>query len=262
MSPWTGLSQGGVAPNAGPAETERGPGGGLRGPAGKGSGERRGRAGVPGWASTPYAGHRDTDRDPVAHQDVRRSGHRAGRPHRRRRARDHRPGGRERRRQIHLDQDSARPDRTNQRSGLGARHRPDRRPGGCPQPGRLHAGARLPPTGPVRRRTGHPPRPDERPAPHRGSRAGLGGAAARRALRGALPPGRWLLDRHEAARQAGPGAGARPRPAAARRADQRPGPGRPRRHAGPGAPDRHRVRHLRAGLLAPARARWSGSATR
>ena len=40
-----------------------------------------------------------------------------------------------------------------------------------------------------------------------------------------------LLHRHEAAGQAGPGAGRGPGAAAARRADQRPGPGRPRRHA-------------------------------
>ena len=64
---------------------------------------------------------------------------------------------------------------------------------------------------------------------------------------------RRLLHRHEAAGQAGPGAGPRPAPAAARRADQRPRPGRPRRDARPDPPDRHRVRHRRAGHLAPAR---------
>ncbi len=46
--------------------------------------------------------------------------------------------------------------------------------------------------------------------------------APRGPVRGALPAHGRLLDRHEAARQAGPGAGARPAAAAARRADQRP----------------------------------------
>ena len=46
---------------------------------------------------------------------------------------------------------------------------------------------------------------------HRGARAGRRHAAPRRALRGALPADRRLLHRHEAAGQAGPGPGARPR---------------------------------------------------
>ena len=54
-------------------------------------------------------------------------------------------------------------------------------------------------------------------------------ARLRRPGRGALPQGRHLLDRHETAPQAG--VGHRPRPEAPhpRRADQRHGPGRPRR---------------------------------
>ena len=58
------------------------------------------------------------------------------------------------------------------------------------------------------------------------------GALLRRPRRGALPHGRHLLDRHEAAREAGAGAGARPGPAAARRADERARPGGPRGDAG------------------------------
>ena len=53
---------------------------------------------------------------------------------------------------------------------------------------------------------------------------------------------RRLLDRHEAARQAGPGARPRPAAAPARRADERPRSGRSRRDARPRAPHRHRVR--------------------
>ena len=91
------------------------------------------------------------------------------------------------------------------------------------------------------------------PAAHRRPRAHGRGAAPRGPVRGALPPDRRLLHRHEAARQARPGPGPRPRAAAARRADQRPGPGRPRRDARPDQADRHRVRHLDRGRLAPAR---------
>ncbi len=50
-----------------------------------------------------------------------------------------------------------------------------------------------------------------RAAAHRRPRARRRRAAPRRALRGALPPDRRLLHRHEAAGQAGPGAGPRPR---------------------------------------------------
>ena len=98
-------------------------------------------------------------------------------------------------------------------------------------------------------------------ARRRRARAHRRRAAPRRPVRGALPADRRLLDRHEAARQAGPGA--RPRPAAAvpRRADQRPGPGRPRRDA---RPDRA---HRRASSASPSSSpatcseRSSGSAT-
>ena len=100
------------------------------------------------------------------------------------------------------------------------------------------------------RMSGLPPR--GRPRAHRRH------AAPRRAVRGALPPDRRLLDRHAAAGQARPGAGPRPAAGAARRADQRARPGRPRRHARADPPDRHRVRHLGAGHLAPARRARAG----
>ena len=73
-------------------------------------------------------------------------------------------------------------------------------------------------------------------------RARRRGAPPRRPVRGALPADRRLLDRHEAAGQARPGARPRPAAAAARRADERPRPGRPRRDAGARPADRHRVR--------------------
>ena len=57
------------------------------------------------------------------------------------------------------------------------------------------------------------------------------GALLRRPRRGALPQRRDLLDRHEAAHQAGAGARARSRSAVPRRADQRHGPEGPRRDA-------------------------------
>ena len=85
-----------------------------------------------------------------------------------------------------------------------------------------------------------------------GPRAGGRHPAARRPLRGAVPVDGRLLDRHAAAREAGPGARARPQPRAARRAHERAGPGRPRRHARADPADRHRLRHLGRGHLAPA----------
>ena len=118
---------------------------------------------------------------------------------------------------------------------------------------RLHARARLPAAGRHRHRVRHPPRPDVRAAADRGQGAGRRVAAPRRPVRGALPADRHLLDGHEAAGEAGPGAGRRPPAAAARRADRRAGPGRPQRDAGADRPDRHRVRHLDRGRLAPAR---------
>ena len=72
-------------------------------------------------------------------------------------------------------------------------------------------------------------------------------------VRGALPADRRLLDRHEAAGQARPGARPRPAAAAPRRADQRPRPGRPRRDARAGPADRHRVRDRRHRRQPPAR---------
>ncbi len=71
-----------------------------------------------------------------------------------------------------------------------------------------------------RSRSAHVPRPGGRP----------------------LPPTRGILHRHEAAHQARPGAGARPAGVVPRRTDQRPRPGRPRRHAPapPGAGPRPR----------------------
>ena len=77
---------------------------------------------------------------------------------------------------------------------------------GDPGPGRLHAGVGRAAGRPDRVRVRHPHGPDERPAEGGRPRTGLGDAAPRRPLRGALPPDRRLLDRHEAAGQAGPGA--------------------------------------------------------
>ena len=96
---------------------------------------------------------------------------------------------------------------------------------------RLHARARLPAAGRLGDRVRHAHGPHVRPAGHRGPGARRRGAAPRRPVRGALPPDRHLLDRHEAAGEARPGAGRRPEAAAARRADQRARPGRPQRHA-------------------------------
>ena len=76
---------------------------------------------------------------------------------------------------------------------------------------------------------------------HMGQISGLPFAAARERaaemlrhvglLRGALSPHRQLLDRHEAARQARPGARPRSQAAAARRADERPRSRGPRGNA-------------------------------
>ena len=84
--------------------------------------------------------------------------------------------------------------------------------------------------------------PDVRAAAVGRARADRRGAAPRRAVRGALSRHRRLLDRHEAAGQARPGARPRPAPAAPRRADERPRPGRSRRDARADPADRHRVR--------------------
>ena len=133
---------------------------------------------------------------------------------------------------------------------------------GDPRVGRLHARARLP----AGRRLGQRLRgahgPDVGAALQRVSRAGGRRAAPRRAGRGAVPADGRLLDRHEAAGQAGAGARARPAAGAARRADQRARPVLPRRHARAGAQGRARVRHRGAGDLAPARRARAGQRPR
>ena len=96
-------------------------------------------------------------------------------------------------------------------------------------------------------------RPDLRPARDGGPRAHGRGPPPRRAVRGALPGDRRLLDRDAAAGQARPGARPRPAPALPRRADERPRPGRARRDARADPPDRHGVRDRGDRRLAPAR---------
>ena len=139
--------------------------------------------------------------------------------------------------------------RPGDRAGAGRRHRRGR----DPRAGRVHARARLPAAGRVGDRAGRAHGPDVRAAPGRRPRTHRGHPAPRRALRGAVPVDRRLLDRHEAAGQARAGAGPRPPAGAAGRADERPRPRRSRRHARADPPDRHRVRHLRPGRVAPAR---------
>ena len=74
-----------------------------------------------------------------------------------------------------------------------------------------HARARLPARRRLGQRPGRAPGADVRAPVRRRAERHLRRAAPRGAGRGALPPDRWLLHRHEAARQAGAGAGARPR---------------------------------------------------
>ena len=98
---------------------------------------------------------------------------------------------------------------------------------------------------------------------HLGRMSGLPATAARERaadslrhvgpVRGAVPADRHLLHRHEAARQAGPGARRRSAAAAAGRAHERPGSGRPDRDAGADRAHRRRLRHLDPRRLAPAR---------
>ena len=71
--------------------------------------------------------------------------------------------------------------------------------------------------------------------------------------RGALPPDQGALHRDEAARQARAGDRARPRARLSRRADDRHGPARSRRHARAHRPHLPRARHRRRALVAPAR---------
>ena len=79
---------------------------------------------------------------------------------------------------------------------------PRRRPGD-PRPGRLHAGERRLPAGHVGGRAVRLRRRAVGPAPDRGDAAGPRRAVLRRARGQALPADRRLLDRHEAAGQAG-----------------------------------------------------------
>ena len=180
-----------------------------------------------------------------------------------RRRRRHRTGRRQRRRQVDADQDPARPgagDRAARRAVLG------------------HDVATE--GGRIRALVGYMPEHDCLPADvsasdlvvHMGQMSGLPYAAAReravrraaprRAGRGAVPADGRLLDRHEAARQARPGARARPAAGAPRRADQRARPVLARRHAGAGAADRQRVRDRGPGHLPPARRARAGQRPR
>ena len=101
-------------------------------------------------------------------------------------------------------------------------------PLGDPRAPRLHAGDRLAHPGHERRLVCGLLRAAGGPAAGRRHAARPRGALLRRPRRGALPQRRDVLDRHEAAHQAGAGAGARPGPAVPRRADQRDGPEGPR----------------------------------
>ena len=176
-------------------------------------------------------------------------------------ARRHRAGRRERCGQIDPDKDPARPHPADQGPGQGARPRLRDQRRDDQDPDRLHAGARLPAARRDRHRVRHPPGPDVRAAADGGQGARGRVAAPRRAARGAVPPDRHVLHRHEAAGQAGPGAGRRPAAAAARRADQRPRPGRAHRHARAHRPDRRRSSASRSWSPRTCSARSSGSAT-
>ena len=96
---------------------------------------------------------------------------------------------------------------------------------------RLHAGERRAHSRHERRVVRRLLRRARRAAARRRDAARARGAVLRRPRRGALPQRRDLLDRHEAADQAGAGARARSRSAVSRRADQRHGPEGPRRDA-------------------------------
>ena len=126
---------------------------------------------------------------------------------------------------------------------------------------RVHARARLPAAGHLGDRVRHAHGPHVRPSGDRGQGARRRGAAPRRPARGALPADRHLLDGHEAAGEARPGPGRRPEAAAARRADERPRPGRAERDAR--ARSRGSARSSASPSWSPATcsARSSGSAT-
>ena len=100
-----------------------------------------------------------------------------------------------------------------------------------PRAHRLHAGERLPHSRHERRVVCRLLRPARGTAGGGRDAARARGALLRRPRRGALPKRRDLLDRHEAAHQAGAGAGPRSRSAVPRRADQRDGPEGARRDA-------------------------------
>ena len=87
---------------------------------------------------------------------------------------------------------------------------------------RLHARARLSAEPGERRRVPDAHGGGERPAAVDGAHARRRHAAPRRPVRGALSRDRRILDRHEAAREARPGARARPRVRLPRRADRGP----------------------------------------
>ncbi len=141
----------------------------------------------------------------------------------------HRPARPQRRRQDHPDPHPARlpPADLGQRPAL--RPRPDhRRRQKRPLAGRLHARTRR-----FHRRHvgGAFPAADGRAvraAAQGGARKGARSPLLRRPRRGPLPPARDLLAGHEAARQAGPGPGARAQADLPRRADQRARPAGPR----------------------------------
>ena len=94
--------------------------------------------------------------------------------------------------------------------------------------------------------------------PARAARAaGVRHPRPRRARRGPLPADQRVLDRHAPAHEARAGARRRSRAGAARRADRRARPARPRGDAGARRPARH-VRHLGADGDPPARRRAAG----
>ncbi|CAO0827621.1 hypothetical protein SMICM17S_08493 [Streptomyces microflavus] len=177
------------------------------------------------------------------------------------RTRCDRSGGFQRSRQVHTDQDPSGSLPRHRGPGRSARaRRGDER---CRHPGAggVHAGTRLPPARCVGHRVCRAHGSHVGAAADRGPGAHRRHPAPRRPLRGALPPHRRLLDRYEAAGEAGPGPGPRPPAGPPRRADQRPGPGRPRRDARPDPPDPHRLRHLRPGRPRTSWASWNAPAT-
>ena len=171
----------------------------------------------------------------------------------------HRPARRERRRQDHPARHDARPapPRRGSPRVLGPRPGPTAGPAVRARVGYSPEHHTLPPDA-QRPRPRAPHRRDPRPAPPRGHRPGQRRALAGRARRGALPPDRHDVDRPAPAGEAGPGHRPRPRARPARRADRRPRPGAARRHAGAHPPHRHRVRHRRAAVVAPARGGRAG----